>query len=113
MGHRIYYNTTMDEDLMKEFKVLAIQIGSSPDEPHSVIHRNQKSQSPWAQGPQFSGELNHENVQMEVKGSNLIITADLAQYHGPNKSGKTTAVASALDNGSALGDESNPIIKSA
>jgi len=52
-------------------------------------------------------------VQMEVKGSNLIITADLAQDHGPSKSGKTTAVASALDNASAPDDESSPIIKSA
>jgi len=39
MGQRIYYNTTMDENLMKEFKVLAIQFGSSQDEPHSVIHQ--------------------------------------------------------------------------
>jgi len=52
-------------------------------------------------------------VQMEVRGSNLIITAYLAQDHRPSKSGKTTVVVSALDNASAPGDESNPIIKSA
>ncbi len=54
-----------------------------------------------------------KNVQMGVRGSNLIITADLAQDHGPSNSGKTTAVVSALDNASVPGDESNPIIKSA
>jgi len=52
-------------------------------------------------------------VQVEVKGSSLIVTADLVQDNGPGKSGKTTAVASALDNASASGDESNPIIRSA
>ena len=52
-------------------------------------------------------------VQVEVKGSSLIVSADLAQDHGPSKSGKTTAVVSALDNASASGDESNSIIKSA
>lgn len=51
-------------------------------------------------------------VQIEVRGSNIIITADLAQHHGSGKSGKTTAVASALDNASAPGDEFNPVIRS-
>ena len=111
VGQRIYYNTTMDEGLMKELKVPAIQLGSSPDAPHSVIQRNQKSQSPWPQIPQFSDYLDHENVQVDVKGSNLIITSYIAQNYGPNKSGKTAAVVSALDKGSALGDESNPIMK--
>jgi metal-responsive CopG/Arc/MetJ family transcriptional regulator len=27
MAKRIYYNTTMEEDLMKEFKILAIRLG--------------------------------------------------------------------------------------
>ena len=34
-----------------------------------------------------------KNIQMEVKGNNLIITVDLTQDHGPSKSGKTIAVA--------------------
>ncbi len=37
-----------------------------------------------------------ENIQMEVKGNNLIITVDLTQDHGPSKSGKTILVASTL-----------------
>ena len=37
-----------------------------------------------------------ENIQMEVKGNNLIITVDLTQDHGPSKSGETIVVASTL-----------------
>jgi metal-responsive CopG/Arc/MetJ family transcriptional regulator len=32
MGKRIYYNTTMDEDLMKEFKILAIRLSKRQNE---------------------------------------------------------------------------------
>jgi len=37
-----------------------------------------------------------ENIQMEVKGNNLIITVDLTQDHGPSKSGETIVVANTL-----------------
>ncbi len=37
-----------------------------------------------------------QNVQMEVKGNNLIIAVDPTQDHGPSKSGETTLVASTL-----------------
>jgi hypothetical protein len=46
-----------------------------------------------------------KNVQMEVKGNNLIITVDLTQDHGPSKSGKTIVVASTLGNVSVPGEE--------
>ena len=46
-----------------------------------------------------------KNVQMEVKGNNLIITIDLTQDHGPSKSGKTIAVASTLGNVNVPGEE--------
>ena len=46
-----------------------------------------------------------KNVQMEVKGNNLIITVDLTKDHGPSKSGKTIVVASTLGNVNVPGDE--------
>ena len=46
-----------------------------------------------------------KNVQMEVKGKNLIITVDLTQDHGPSKSGKTIVVASTLGNVNLPGEE--------
>jgi hypothetical protein len=45
-----------------------------------------------------------KNVQMEVKGNNLIITVDLTQDHGPSKSGKTIVVASTLGNANVPGE---------
>jgi len=46
-----------------------------------------------------------KNLQMEVKGNNLIITVDLTKDHGPSKSGKTIVVASTLGNVNVPGDE--------
>ncbi len=46
-----------------------------------------------------------KNVQMEVKGNNLIIAVDLTQDLGPSKSGETTLVASTLGNANVPGEE--------
>ncbi len=46
-----------------------------------------------------------ENIQMEVKGNNLIITVDLTQDHGPSKSGETILVASTLGIVNVPGEE--------
>ncbi len=46
-----------------------------------------------------------KNVQMEVKGNNLIITVDLTQDHGPSKSGETILVASTLGIVNVPGEE--------
>ena len=34
-----------------------------------------------------------KNVNIEVKGSTLVITCNLDEDHGPSKSGKTTIIA--------------------
>lgn len=46
-----------------------------------------------------------KNVQIEVKGSTLVITCDLEQDHGPSKSGKTTIIATTEGNMSIPGHE--------
>ncbi len=46
-----------------------------------------------------------KNVQMEVKGNNLIIAVDLTQDHGPSKSGETILVASTLGIVNVPGEE--------
>ena len=46
-----------------------------------------------------------KDLQMEVNGSNLVITFDLSQHHGPSKSGKAMVVASTLGKVSVPGGE--------
>ena len=46
-----------------------------------------------------------ENIQMEVKGNNLIITVDLTQDHSPSKSSKIILVASTLGIVNVPGEE--------
>ena len=46
-----------------------------------------------------------KNVQIEVKGSTLVITCDLTKDHGPSKSGKTTIIATTEGNVSIPGHE--------
>jgi hypothetical protein len=46
-----------------------------------------------------------KNVQMEVKGNNLIITVDLTQDHSPSKSSKIILVASTLGIVNVPGEE--------
>lgn len=39
-----------------------------------------------------------KNVQMEVRGSLLVITVDLSQDHGPSKSGNSNIIATSAGN---------------
>jgi hypothetical protein len=46
-----------------------------------------------------------KNVELEIKGNKLIITADLTKDFGPSKSGKTTIIATTEGNPSIPGNE--------
>ena len=46
-----------------------------------------------------------KNVQMEVRGQQLIITVDLSQNHGPSSSGKTEIIATTGGNIAVPGRE--------
>jgi hypothetical protein len=46
-----------------------------------------------------------KNVNIEVKGSKLVITCDLEEDHGPSKSGKTTIIATTEGNLAIPGHE--------
>jgi hypothetical protein len=39
-----------------------------------------------------------KNVEVEVKGTKLVITADLSKDFGPSSSGKTTIIATSAGN---------------
>jgi hypothetical protein len=45
------------------------------------------------------------NVSIEIQGSKLVITCDLAKDFGPSKSGKTVIIASTDGNMALPGDE--------
>jgi hypothetical protein len=46
-----------------------------------------------------------KNVQIEVRGQQLIITVDLAQSQGPSASGKTEIIATSAGNIAVPGHE--------
>lgn len=46
-----------------------------------------------------------QNVEMEVKGNKLVITADLTKDFGPSKSGKTIIIATTSGAGTVPGKE--------
>jgi len=46
-----------------------------------------------------------KNVEMEVKGTTLILKVDLSKDFGPSKSGKTVVIASSMGNVSSPNDE--------
>jgi len=46
-----------------------------------------------------------KNVNIEIKGSTLVITCNLDEDHGPSKSGKTTIIASTEGNMAIPGHE--------
>jgi len=46
-----------------------------------------------------------KNVNIEVKGSKLVITCDLNENYGPSKSGKTTIIATTEGNMAIPGHE--------